>query len=545
VLRRTLTAALVLGLLTGASVGEAKNPQATGGSSPTNTSLPSVSGSALIGATLTGSNGSWSPKGLKYSVQWLRCGTTCQPISTATTKAYVVGVDDASSTLRFQVIASNQSGSTIADSSATSAVPAAVLAPDTQPPTAPGPLSITTSSDTAVTVAWTPSTDNVAVAGYDVYQNGTSVTKTSSLTASLSGLTCATSYGVAVDAYDAAGNHSAISSVSAATSACPAPPSASGSIYWGAYIEGTQTYNYLYGGTWSNAPWCDPGTQCPLARFQQNAAKNPSIEHYGQPAPWLQGFDVGSANLVESRGDIPAIDMSTGSVSLSAIASGNYDSSITAWAQAAKSFGHPFFLVLDEEMNGTWYPYSPGQNGNTAASFVAAWRHMHDIFTSVGATNVTWVWCPNVDIDGVYTPFSQMYPGDAYVDWTGLNGYNWGGSQWMSFSQVFASSYANLLQIAPSKPIMIGETASAEDGGSKASWITDALGVQLPQKFPQIKAVLWFNWRVYEKSTWWPWEIESSASSQQAFANAISSSYYAPGGTFANLPLLSKVQPIT
>jgi hypothetical protein len=55
--------------------------------------------------------------------------------------------------------------------------------------------------------------------------------------------------------------------------------------------------------------------------------------------------------------------------------------------------------------------------------------------------------------------------------------------------------------------------------------------------------VLWFNWRIYEKNTWWPWEIESSASSQQAFATAISSSYYAPGGTFANLPLLTKIQP--
>ena len=187
------------------------------------------------------------------------------------------------------------------------------------------------------------------------------------------------------------------------------------------------------------------------------------------------------------------------------------------------------FLLFDEEMNGTWYPYSPGQDGNTPADFVAMWKHVHDVFASVGATNVTWVWCPNIVerlADGTTTPIplDQLYPGDAYVDWTGLNGYNWGGSDWESFSEVFRRSYAALLKLAPSKPIMIGEVASAEQGGSKAAWITDALGTELPKNFPQVKAVLWFNWNILENGTRWPWEIESSPSSQQAFATAINSS---------------------
>src|SRR5207237_10895439 len=117
-------------------------------------------------------------------------------------------------------------------------------------------------------------------------------------------------------------------------------------------------------------------------------------------------------------------------------------------------------------------------------------------------------------------------PGDAYVDWTGLNGHNWGVKTWRSFASVFASSYETLLQLAPSKPIMIGEVASDENGGSKAAWITDALSRQLPDLFPRIKALLWFNWRIYEKGREWSWEIESSASSQHAFAKGISSPYY-------------------
>jgi beta-mannanase len=169
---------------------------------------------------------------------------------------------------------------------------------------------------------------------------------------------------------------------------------------------------------------------------------------------------------------------------------------------------------------------------------------MHDVFDAAGATNVTWVWCVNADPDHIYTPYSELYPGNSYVDWTGINGYNWGGSGWRSFAKVFGSSYNSMLGLAPTKPIMIGETASAERGGSKAAWIRNALSTQLPRNFPRIKALLWFNWRVYEKNAWWPWEIESSPRSQHAFANAIRSPYYASGGKFGKLPLLKKIQPL-
>ena len=72
--------------------------------------------------------------------------------------------------------------------------------------------------------------------------------------------------------------------------------------------------------------------------------------------------------------------------------------------------------------------------------------------------------------------------------------------------------------------------------------MTDAL-TQLPTSFPQIKAVVWFNWRIFEANRWWEWPIESSPSTQQAFRAGISSPYYVPGGTFGSLPLGSKIGP--
>jgi beta-mannanase len=296
----------------------------------------------------------------------------------------------------------------------------------------------------------------------------------------------------------------------------------------------------LFGGTWGDSPW-DGNT---VAKFERDAGKRMSIEHYGQPPPWAASFDMNAAQLVAKRGAIAAIDMSSQEVPLAKIAAGRYDASIKAWADAARSFGHPFFLLFDEEMNGNWYPYSPGMNGNTAVEFVAMWRHVHDVVQSEGASNVTWVWCPNIDPNHMFTSYSALYPGDAYVDWTCLNGYNWGRNQWLTFNQIFAKSYRELLSLAPDKPIMIGEMSSNERGGSKGAWITNALSQELPRRYQRIKAVLWFNWLISQDGRLWPWEIESSAASQKAFARATQSSYYAPGGGFGKLPLLTKVRPL-
>jgi beta-mannanase len=214
---------------------------------------------------------------------------------------------------------------------------------------------------------------------------------------------------------------------------------------------------------------------------------------------------------------------------LATIAGGKYDDYIRRWALAAKRWNHPFFLRLDHEMNlDCCWPWAEKMNGNTPGSYVAMWRHVHDIFTRVGATNVTWVWCPNRSYSASAS-LSKLYPGDKYVDWTCLDGYNWGapGGQdsagWLSFSQLFSSTYRLITtKIAPTKPMMIGETASAETGGSKARWITDTFA-RLATSYPKIRAVVWFNDDEGGKD----WPIESSAASQASFRAGISSDRYA------------------
>ncbi len=95
---------------------------------------------------------------------------------------------------------------------------------DTHAPTAPTALAQTGASDTSVTLSWTAATDDVGVAGYGLYRNGTPAGSATGTTATLSGLACATTYTVAVDAFDAAGNRSAQTARSATTGACDTSP---------------------------------------------------------------------------------------------------------------------------------------------------------------------------------------------------------------------------------------------------------------------------------------------------------------------------------
>jgi hypothetical protein len=95
---------------------------------------------------------------------------------------------------------------------------------DTRPPSVPSNLSASSATQTAVTFSWGASTDNVRVAGYDVYVGATTKpARVTSLSYAVTGLACAASVNVKVDAYDAAGNRSSAATGTGTASACPAP----------------------------------------------------------------------------------------------------------------------------------------------------------------------------------------------------------------------------------------------------------------------------------------------------------------------------------
>jgi hypothetical protein len=202
---------------------------------------------------------------------------------------------------------------------------------------------------------------------------------------------------------------------------------------------------------------------------------------------------------------------------LDEIIAGTHDTVFHQRAQGARDLGVDILLRWGHEMNGNWYPWAGANNGGAnggPAKYIAAYRHVHDLFVADGATNVAWVWCPLVaDVPSdAWNHWTNYYPGDAYVDWVGLDAYNWGTSSscctWQSFGELVTDLYDDY---AGKKPLIVPETASAELGGNKAAWIAD-LQQQLKTHFTAIKAVVWFD---INKET--DWRIASSPPTLAAY----------------------------
>src|SRR5579864_888027 len=99
---------------------------------PSNTSLPSISGSARDGSLLTASHGSWTGSPTSYAYAWERCdnaGGSCAAIGSATSKQYTATTADVGHRLRVIVTATNSTGSGTATSRATNIVAATGQAP--------------------------------------------------------------------------------------------------------------------------------------------------------------------------------------------------------------------------------------------------------------------------------------------------------------------------------------------------------------------------------------------------------------------------------
>ncbi len=200
------------------------------------------------------------------------------------------------------------------------------------------------------------------------------------------------------------------------------------------------------------------------------------------------------------------------------IVAGHFDPYIRTWARRSAAYGRSYLLRFAHEMNTGAYPWGYGVNGNRPEEYVLAWRHIRRIFAEEGAHNVRWVWAPNVEYPGT-GPLEALFPGDEWVDWVGLDGYNggtalpWGG--WLSFAEIFGPTYRRLAALS-ARPMLVTETASVEEGGNKADWVRSAFLKEVPEQFPRIRAVIWFHARKEAD-----WRVDSSAGSLAAFREAL------------------------
>ena len=211
--------------------------------------------------------------------------------------------------------------------------------------------------------------------------------------------------------------------------------------------------------------------------------------------------------------------------SLQSIAAGAHDEYLRTWARSAKSLGIRFIIRFAHEQStepGTrsWYPWQ----GDPEA-YKLAFRHMVSIFRQEGATQVQFLWSAM----WLNQWASQYYPGDDVVDIVGTTAINHGTAvttdwaQWRSFDDLFSGQYDAAQQW--NKPIIVTELGTAEQGGSKVSWLRDCLLAMKP-RYPRVEGLILFE---VAQDREWPsinWSVASSAESLAAFRAALADPYF-------------------
>ena len=214
-----------------------------------------------------------------------------------------------------------------------------------------------------------------------------------------------------------------------------------------------------------------PDSYSGVTAFAKATGARPDIVMYY--SGWYVPFPAKFATTAADEGAAPLVQMDPTGVKIAAVASGQYDGYLSAYAEAVRAYRHPVILSFGHEMNGSWYKW--GYKSTSPAVFVAAWRHVVKLFRALGANNVTWLWTVNIIND---TPHGRIprpaawWPGSSYVNWVGIDGY-YLKSSW-KFAPLFGPTISAVRALTLD-PILIAETGAVPAAGQPAK-ITDLFG---------------------------------------------------------------------
>ncbi|MFA5157243.1 MAG: glycosyl hydrolase [Candidatus Omnitrophota bacterium] len=282
----------------------------------------------------------------------------------------------------------------------------------------------------------------------------------------------------------------------------------------------------------NNASYCLTGaflSDVPLAKdisdFKNSYGRQPRLVMIF--ISWNRFPDNRTIEDVYSQGSIlvitwePWYPLKKEGIDFDGLISGSYDDYIKEFALRIKKIGKPVFLRFGHEMNGDWYPWSGTKIGKE--KYIQVYRHVKDVFDRSGADNVKWIFSFNwEDLPKENNHFTLYYPGDAYVDYLGIDGYNWGNtrpwSRWMSFGDIFGKRYAEAAR-SFNKPILISEFSSTGSGGDKKEWIKQALN-----NIKSMKKVTGFVLFNVDKET--DWSFPADKDSGKVLKEGLKSSYF-------------------
>ena len=246
----------------------------------------------------------------------------------------------------------------------------------------------------------------------------------------------------------------------------------------------------------------------PVNAFAASVGRKPDL--IGQYVAWGTSFDPQAVTTAWSYGAMYYLAWEPYDTSVQAIADGQSDRYITKFADAVRTLNLPIAISFGHEMNGNWYPWGTSQT--SASAFVAAWRHIHNLFIQAGAGNVIWVWNPNIINPVPQVQLEPYWPGAAYVDWVGITGY-FPASGPETFASLYGPTITEIKQFT-TKPVIIAET-SVETGPSEIQ-ATRSLVFGVKHR-PNVLGFIWFDFNKDGVD----WQIESRPAVRAAMATDI------------------------
>ena len=201
---------------------------------------------------------------------------------------------------------------------------------------------------------------------------------------------------------------------------------------------------------------------------------------------------------------------------MKAIAEGRFDFYLEKYAKKIKALHGPVFIRFAHEFDNPFYSWST-KGGNTPEEFIEAHRHIVDYFALHGVSNVAWVWNP-----WKHDAMHMYYPGDAYVDWIGVTGLNYGfassDGNWYTFEELYAPFSRECKKY--NKPVMIAEFGSVSYGGNQKEWIDEAM-LTIETTFKEIRSIVFFysaqdanwntEWRPSDRSEVIDWTFKKNS----------------------------------
>ena len=184
------------------------------GSQVVDTEAPSTPANLVLNSTSTASASlSWSPSTDNIAVSYYKIFVNGVFHSNSSTRTATVSGLMQGTTYTFYVVAADAAGNFSPQSNTVTGT----TLTDTENPTAATNLSVTSIGTNNISIQWVAGTDNIEVAGYNIYVNGALYGSTNSSPTNIANLDPTTAYSIYVVAKDAAGNVSPASNTVTAT----------------------------------------------------------------------------------------------------------------------------------------------------------------------------------------------------------------------------------------------------------------------------------------------------------------------------------------